>query len=222
MPTKMTGDFSAYPEVLRDVIPYLVGETCELRSSWQTYKHLFMTSAARTEILGKRLGGLLGVFQNLVQDDMFVSVARLTDKDSKQQKNLTLWTLVHRCEQWDANAGRLVRAEIESLADEVADIRAHRHKRLAHFDLSVSLGQATLPIVTFNRLFGAIAKIESILNLVSQLAINTTTMFEILDHRDITGMAEVTVYKAMAYDAAEAAGVIESRAWRRFAPATSE
>lgn len=60
---------------------------------------------------------------------------------------------------------------------------------------------------------------EAVLNLIAQRTADTTIMFDMLDHRDITGVAEVTVYKAMAYDEAEEAGKVERRAWRRHVPA---
>ena len=110
----MGGDFSKYPEPLRDVLPYLQGEACDLRTSWQVYKHLFMASEERTAAIGKRLGGLLGVFQNLLQDDMFVGIARLTDKDSKHQKNLTLWSLIERCQKWDTAVAVEVRDAVHA------------------------------------------------------------------------------------------------------------
>ena len=177
-----------------------------------------MSNAERTKLLGKYLDGLLGTFQYYIQDDLIVSIARLTDRDSKRQKNLTLWSLVDRCEKWNASVAHDVRAAVEALATEVEYIRIHRHKRLAHFDLSVSIGQSELPVVTFKRLFAAIESIEAILNLVSKAAVNSTLMYSILDHRDVVGAAEITAYKAAAYDAAELAGQVERRAWRNYSP----
>jgi hypothetical protein len=215
MPAVSLGDYSKYPEPLRDLLPYLEGEVCDLRGCWQVFKHLFMANENRTRELGERLGGILGYFQGYLQDDMMIGIARLMDLDGAKQKNLTMWSLHERCQRWDPKVADEVKVALDALALHIADIRLHRHKRIAHFDLPVSLGHSKLLTVTFARMREAIEQMEGVLNLVTRRAVNTTTMFEMLDHRDITTAAEITVYKAMAYDVAVANGTMEQLAWRK-------
>jgi hypothetical protein len=215
MPAQSTDDYSKYPEPLRDVLPYLHGEVCYLRARWAVFKHLFISNPDRTKEFGERLGGLLGFFQSHLQDGMIIGIARLLDRDGLLQKNLTMWSLAERCERWEAPVAIDVRSALGRLVEHVSELRSHRHKRIAHFDLPASLGHSRLPDLTFAKIREAIEQLETILNLVSQRAVNTTTMFAMLDHRDITTTAEITIYKAMAYDVAVAEGKIELLDWRK-------
>lgn len=217
MPAICKGDYSKYPEPLRDLIPYLEGEVCDLRGCWQVFKHVFMTNESRTRVLGERLGGLLGTYQGLLQDDMMISIARLMDADRGKHSNLSMWALAERCQKWDPTVAAEVTTLLKRLSEKIEGLRTHRHKRIAHFDLPVSLGHSQLPTVTFAEIRESIEQLEAILNLVSQRAGDTTIMFEMLDHREITAAAEVTVCKALAYDAAVADGRIDSRSWRNYA-----
>lgn len=63
MPAVSLGDYSKYPEPLRDVLPYLHGEVCDIRGCWVAYKRLFMESEERVKALGTRLGGLLAQYR---------------------------------------------------------------------------------------------------------------------------------------------------------------
>lgn len=210
-----------YPEPLREIIPYLQGEVCELRSNFQTFHHLFISDAERTKLLGVHIAGLLGSYQNLLQDEMLVSIARLTDADSQGQKNLSFRSLAARSHVWDQELGMKVKTAVNALVEKASGIRTHRHKRLAHYDLSTSFGQSELPTVTYNLINQTIKLCENILNLVSQAIDGSTMMFEVLDHRDITDVAEITVYKAAAYDAAVETGKLDYFAWRQHVPRTS-
>ncbi len=198
------------------MFPYIYGEACDIRSTWEVYAHLFMSVPERTEMLGKYLGGLIGVFQQQIQDDIFVSIGRLTDKDRRDQKNLSLWRFAESCSEWDPQFGAELKSKVAELELSVKDIRLHRHKRLAHFDLSVSLKEAMLPVVTFQQLRGAIDRIEAIVNMVTRKVCQTTIMFDVLSHREITAVAEATVAKAAVYDALVEKGVVERRMWRDF------
>ena len=81
MPTKVEGDYSRFPSSIRGAFPYLQGEACKLRQALEVYSHLFTQEADRTEFLSKRFGALLVVFQNLLQDELFLAVTRFTDRD---------------------------------------------------------------------------------------------------------------------------------------------
>lgn len=211
----MTGDFQKYPAPLRDVLPHLIGEVCDIYGCWNSYRHLFMTNEARTHEYGRRLDSVLGWLQQYLQDDMIISVTRLMDKDVGKQRNLTMWSLVERCHQWDPSVASEVESLLDALALHISDIRLHRHKRIAHFDLPVSLGHTQLPHLPLSRLRESFEQLAHVLNVVTRKAANTTTMFDMMDHRDVTTIAEITIYKAMAYDAAVDAGTVDTFAWRK-------
>ena len=93
MPTRLDGDYSRYPDAIKETLPYIAGEACELRQAWSVYHRLFMEDRRLTDVMSQRLGRLLGLFQNILQDRMLLSIARLTDKDNQFQPNLSVWCL---------------------------------------------------------------------------------------------------------------------------------
>lgn len=135
MTATIEGDYLKYPISIREVFPLLEGAACELRDSWEVYSHLFMENKEFTDAMEERLGGVLRVFQSLLQDEMFLSIARLTDKDSRAQTNLSLWSLLASIpDARDASFGDKVRISLDQIYAAAASIRKHRHKRIAHFD----------------------------------------------------------------------------------------
>jgi len=215
MPTKVTGDYSKLPAEIREVFPYLYGEACELRTSWTVYEHLFMANEVRTKLLSEVLGPFLGRFQNLLQDEMFIAIGRMTDPDTRAQKNLTFWSLVEGCEKWNPEVGGELRTRVKALAADAKGIRQHRHKRLAHYDMAVSLEVSSLPKVTLGRIRCVIEEMQALVNFVSTRAGFGTIIFESLDNPGLTWNAELAVYKSRAYDALEQAGIIPQGEWEK-------
>jgi hypothetical protein len=216
MISTIAGDHSAFPESIRTVFPHLVGETCELRQSWSVYAYLFMEDQSRTEALASRFGGMLGMFQNLLQDEIFLSIARLTDKDSRMQTNLSLWTLLPACIHAKQQCfSEQARGAIERVFNTAEDIRKHRHKRIAHFDLSVNLRISPLPVVVFKEIPSLLSIIEEYLNLFYWEFGQTTMLFDTLSPHEIVALAEITAFKAKAYDELEGEGLIPKSEWRR-------
>jgi len=160
-----------------------------------------MSDKARTELLANRLGGVLRMFQSLLADEMTLSISRLTDKDSRAQTNLSLWALQAAIpDAKDAEFGKNVNGALDQIIKDATSIRKHRHKRLAHYDLAVSLSAEILPTVTFNDIRKVVEKIEALLNLFYWEFENTTMFFDTLPATDLTGKMEATAYKAHAYD----------------------
>jgi hypothetical protein len=216
MPSTVSGDFSKYPPSIREVFPILFGESCELRQAYDVYFYLFMAKKERTEVMADRLGGVLGIFQNLLQDEIFLSIARLTDKHSSAQKNICLSALLASIsDEQNAGFASEVTGALDQICQAADNVRKHRHKRIAHFDLSVSVKVATLPVVTFTEIFNLINQIESFLNIFSKKFANTSILFDAFSSRQITHKAEVTSYKALTYDLLEAEGVIARNEWKK-------
>lgn len=223
MPATVQGDHSKYPDSIRKVFPMLSGETMELRQSYKVYSRLFMENQGLTTLMGKSLGGLMGMFQSLLQDEMFLSIGRLTDQDSRSQPNMSLWRLFDSVPDADSpDYESKLSTAFESLRVAVTEIRKHRHKRIAHFDLNVSTQAAVLPEVTFLKLKDVIAQIEELLNIVYWEFERTTMLFDVLSAHEITGRAETTVIKAATYDLLESEGTVQKHEWRRSADSMIE
>ena len=216
MATTLDGDYLKYPAVIRDTFSRIAGETCALRESWLIYHRLFMEDESLTELVSERLGPLLGVFQAILEDKMFLSIARLTDKDTRHQPNLSVWTLRDAVSSAkSSDFATKVDASLNKIWNTAADIRTHRHKRIAHFDRNVGLKLASLPVVQFGAFKTVLEMIEDYLNLFFWEFEETTMVFKMLSTENITGKAEVTVIKAHVYDLLEQNGTIPRSEWRR-------
>lgn len=216
----VTGDYAKYPASIRELFPRLAGETCELRQAWEVYHRLFMERKTLTDALAEKLGGVLGTFQSMLQDELFLSIARLTDRDSRTQPNLSLWSLLAAIpDSPDASFGPKVRQTMDDLCLAAATVRKHRHKRIAHLDLNTSLNDAILPVVTFQEIRTVIERIESFLNLFYWEFERTTMFFDSLPASDLTGAVETTTFKARAYDQLEAESIVPKGEWRARAEA---
>jgi hypothetical protein len=214
--TTLEGDYSKYPEVIREVFSRIAGETCALREMWLIYHGLFMDDEILTKMMIGRLDPLLGVLQSLLEDSLFMSISRLTDKNSGYQSNLSVWTLQAAIPFANtADFDTKVRASLTAIENAASHIRKHRHKRVAHFDRAVGLKLATLPEIKFTAFKNVIELIEEYLNHFFWEFEQTTMMFHMQSAHDITGKAEIAVLKAHAYDILEKSGTIPHGEWRR-------
>ena len=212
----MSGEFDNLPSSLRRVFPYLVGEACALRQAWEVYCHLFMTSKEFTALCSCRLGGLLGMLQSSLTNEILLTISRLTDRSTARQSNLSLWLLCSiDTEEEDISFRTQVKGILEEIDVSSKAIRSHRHKRIAHHDLQVSLEITTLHDVTLREIRAVIILIERLMNMFYEHYLNATFLFDMLSGPDITGEAEVTVLKAVAYDKAEAQGQVEKLSWTK-------
>jgi len=216
MPAKVTADYSKYPLPIQDVMPYVEGEVTELRNSWQVYQFLFMDNQQKTNFFAERFGPLLAELQNLLGEQMMLSIARLTDKDSKTQRNLSLWSLTEAVPFAKASDfGQKVNSALDLISSTVSKTRKHRHKQIAHFDREVSVGTSSLPTVLLGELRLALEQMEEYLNLFHWEFAGTTVGFDSLSSGEIVETALTTAIKSKVYDELEAEGVIPMGEWER-------
>jgi len=215
-PAKVTGDYSQYPASIRDVIPYVEGEVIGLRNCWQVYHALFMDDERKTAFFGERFGPMLVFFQNLLGKEMILSIARLTDKDSKNQRNLSLWALTEASQfAKDKDFSLMVQKSLDRIDAAVQNIRKRRHKDIAHLDLAVSIGKAPLPEVLLKELKSSLEQMEEFLSLFHTEFAKTHVDFASLSSEMIIASAFETAVKAKVYDELEAESIISPQTWER-------
>ena len=216
MPAKVTADYSKYPASIRDVMPYVEGEVTELRDCWQIYHFLFMDNQQKTTFLAERFGPLLAILQNLLGEQMILSIARLTDKDSKTQRNLSLWSLIDATPSAKSkDFPQKVHSAVTSISATAANIRKRRHKEVAHFDREVSIGASPPPPVLLKELRMAHEQMEEFLNLFHWEFAKTTVGFDSLSSDKIWATALETALKSKVYDELEAEKTIPFGEWKR-------
>ncbi|MCE9609313.1 MAG: hypothetical protein K8R23_03700 [Chthoniobacter sp.] len=218
MSSKLEGDYSRYPTSVRDIFPYLCGEVVQLRETWEVFRRLFMEDKALTELLVERLGPLLGTTQNLLQDELLLTLSRLTDNSKWKDPILSLWSLEAAISPNNPTFQSTVRTELAAMKLQAENITKHRHKRIAHLDRAVAIQVTKLPTVTFTEIHGLLERIEAFLNLFYREFEGSTMRFDSMSGDDITSVAEITALKAKAYDSFVRSGTVPKFAWRNEKP----
>jgi hypothetical protein len=210
------GDYSRFPEPIREIFKLLEEHVLELHEGYGVYSHLFMKSEQKTDILATYTGATLAWFQNLLQDAICLQIAKLTDPDNRVQENLTIHKLAELgvpLSRDSVSFAARVQASKDSIERAVRNIRTHRHKRLGHFDLDVSLKESLLPPPVFQEIHHAIELLGQFLTMFHHEFGSAEMRYELVREEDVTDQFEITVRKAMAYDALERDGRAKPREW---------
>lgn len=209
------GDYSKLPEPIREIFKLLEEHVLELHEGYGVYRHLFMKSEQKTETLAAYTGATLAWFQNLLQDAICLQIAKLFDKDNRSQPNLSIHKLAELGVPLSHDVSFAARVKIskDTIEKAVKNIITHRHKRLGHFDLNVSLKDSVHPTPIFKEISHAIELFTQYLSMFDQEFGGPGLLHEFVRAEDITDRFETTVRKAIAYDALERAGRAEPNEW---------
>lgn len=121
-------------------------EVLGLQSLWMVFRQLY-TSEHAVKILGQCGGAAFKVIGENLHSQLVMRIGRLTDKaKASGQENLNLATLA----AWVRSTGAAALAdELAAATDDLRtkcdDVRKLRHKKEAHLDRAVALGEVTLP-----------------------------------------------------------------------------
>jgi hypothetical protein len=218
MAHELTDTSEKIPESARKLFSQLSGEVLWLREKWHNYRYLFAQSPERIEVLNTCGGTFFYIIDHLFIDDFILSLSRLTDRAEGRNSNLSLEQLVLRLDPHE-HAGlrhRLVPI-LESLGDKVANLRKHRHKRVAHSDLSVALSaQDLLPAVSREIIEKALLEAERFLRVFDFYVSGVEFHHEMLGMHDGADRLYAKMIKARAYEALERDGTIPRGTWRKF------
>ncbi len=132
---------------MNDLFKALHPHVLQLHMRWAQFLGLFTVSDERMQLLSEVAPGFFRIVQDVLRDDAFISLGRLTDKSNSFGKpNLSLVALVEAAEESGdsalaTSAGNLLSA----LLAKVDAIRKWRDKWLAHIDLMAALAPNPLP-----------------------------------------------------------------------------
>jgi len=142
MNTKMIETYNAlFPHVL------------QLRVRWAQFRFLFTVSDKRMTVLLNVAPGFFAIIRDVLRDDAFISLSRLTEKSSTFGKNnLTLVTLVELAEKTDyVELASSARPLLDQLQERVSNMRKWRDKWLAHTDFEQAILEKPLPNIGVQR-----------------------------------------------------------------------
>jgi len=171
------GDFTNYPQSIRELFPRVQHSVFELRQRMETYKYLFIDKRGRTTAMGEVLGPLLAVTQGLLDEWIILAIARMLDDGQGDRSVLSVRRLVKEALKEFASKEGLEYLEsswkkVEELA---VNIPLYRNKVIGHFDLGVSLGVKSVTEPVWSELEDTAAAIELVLKWITALASGETT-----------------------------------------------
>ncbi|PHV21333.1 hypothetical protein CSQ92_18460 [Janthinobacterium sp. BJB446] len=140
-----TGFIQIYDE-LRSEITWLHGR-------WMTYRELFGENPRRIELLEECAGTFFYIIQDVLLDEVQISLSKLTDPSSiGKHSNLSLEQLQSNLQQHgEATLAANCRAILDKLHVQCNAFRVRRHKTLAHLDLLTALNQLPQPLPGVSR-----------------------------------------------------------------------
>jgi hypothetical protein len=138
-------------------------EYFELEIRWRFYRQLFCGRKADRLLLRQYLSSFTTVVKETLEDDLFIRVMRLLDKDPNV---ISLWDIVGRLPKNGPSPVRgSLHAALTTLEHEAASVRLHRNKRIAHFDSRrfSNIGPVVLPAVKTSDFSRIIRRLEKVI-----------------------------------------------------------
>jgi hypothetical protein len=213
----MTND-KALPEEIAAVFEALKSEIIWLHGRWIIFEQLYGTSPESVEMLNQIAATYFYVTQEILLNDILISIGRLTDKPRfGRSENLSIGQIVSRIDKkkYPELAARLEERlnAIETLCE---SIRIHRNKKLAHRDYDLTLKiAAPLPAIKFKAIMDTLEAIRIFMNERELHFRDSTTAYEAFAMRADGKSLINGLKKAIAYDELEEQGLIERGYWRR-------
>ena len=155
-------------------------EVAWLHSKWSEYVELFGTKPSRIDLLNESAPLFFKIVQDLLWEDTILHIARLTDcPKSVGKDNLTIRAIPDLMD--DRDKARAISTLIQ-IAVQASDFcRDWRNRHIAHRDLKLAIEEGIAPLKPASRekVKKALHSIDEVLNAVTQLYSESTTVFDI-------------------------------------------
>ena len=144
----------------------------QLHIRWAQFRFLFTVSDRRMTILSDTAPGFFAILRDVLRDDAFMSISRLTDKaNTRTGDNLTLASLIEIAEKSGIEELMVTaRPLFEKICELAQNMRKWRNKWLAHTDYKQALLEKPLPEYSVQRgqVDSAISMIIELMNLFAK------------------------------------------------------
>lgn len=172
------GNIAVMGQEIGAIYSALWQEVALIHQKWGQFVELFGTSPERVDLLNKAAPTLFRTVQDSLWENLLLHLARLTDPPrSVGKSNLSLRRLQ------EAVIGSPVETDVEASTSKAvtatAFARDWRHRKLAHRDLDLALGQHIVPLAPASRIAvkEALSAVADVLNVVACHYHDSTTMF---------------------------------------------
>lgn len=167
------------PESLQKLYEILKEEVLWLNSEWKIFCQLFAFSEERIKFLAEMAPNFFGIIQEVLRDEIFISLCRLTDPPMTGNKeNLSLARLVEQIGEFDKS--EFHSNTLEEIKSHCEPFRDWRNRKIAHKDLPTTLEYHPdpLPGISKKMIDEALRMICDLLNNISEKLWDFETDYE--------------------------------------------
>jgi hypothetical protein len=137
--SRMNAPNATMPNGVAEVYNPLKRELVNIHVKWLLFRQLFATDSGRIELLNRFAGGLFGPVQEVMYDDIVLSLFRFTDPvKTGKYENLTLDRLAEVVGNVNSTLGGAVHVQATIIDSLLAPYADWRDKRIAHNDLTTA------------------------------------------------------------------------------------
>jgi AbiU2 len=165
---------------VRKVFWSLHREVLELFYQWKIYRQLFDSGENNLEVLNRSGSNVFALMHNLVVNDTFLRLCRLTDPiKGSTRENLSFRYFVNRLGAIIAKEDRKrLKGQLAKLEGLTKSIRQHRNRRLAHLDLNSAIKWEGLPWALIDQINDALDLVNAIMKDLHFLVTNASTEYK--------------------------------------------
>lgn len=158
---------SAQEEIFNEIAE----EVCNINLHWKYLTELFIDGPGerKQEILNQASPIFFDFAFHLFYDHILLRSAKLSDPAKQAgSENLSIHNLIEKLEPIPQEISSDIQKHIKQITDNLASIKSHRNKRIAHNDLEAKLSRLKLPQVNEAEISSVINGLEDLLNVISR------------------------------------------------------
>lgn len=188
------------PNEIREAYASLSYDVVYLHHKWKVIRELYVSGETVIELLNRTAPGFFRICKDVLVDDLFLSVRRLTDpKQTGKKQNLTLEYLAASI---DATKYPQLRSDVERLLLECERrcdfAREHSNKRIAHNDLSTKLKVQPLSVPTTAHVEDALQSVRALMNEIEKYFLPPVYSNDVnIAFVDYSGVVTVDAFKLL-------------------------
>jgi len=163
------------PKEVAEIHDVLSRELSVLYTKWNDFKLLFCTSNESVKLLDSAASFFFQICQEVMSDDIVITVCRLTDSATTQvggitKNNLTVAHLISIIPEAAGGLKKTLESMAKSAAVSWSKFRNHRNTRIGHCDLHTKLKRAepALPGIKTSEVGLALQNISQLLNAIER------------------------------------------------------
>ena len=169
---------------ISEIFSKLKYEANALHVKWVLYRQVYASKPEDIELLNRHGSNIFYMFQMQTLDDVCLIFSKLTDPNRQgSNENLSLKQLiVYASDNSEPELAQNLKAKFDLLKDACEKFRLLRNKRIAHADLTHSLGVANEPLPGISREYieKALELLRGLLNHVELHYRDTQTAYDMV------------------------------------------